>query len=208
MRIGIIGAGNVGGTLGRGWARAGHAVMFGVRNASDPKVLEMLSGMGTEARAGKVAEAGAFAEVVVLATPWSAVKGAVESAGDLRGKVVLDCTNPLKADLSGLELETTSGAEQVARWANGAPVVKVFNTTGYNNMANPRYGEAAATMFYCGDDPRAKAAARQLAADLGFDPVDAGALSEARLLESLALLWIHLAFRGHGRDIAFRLMRR
>jgi predicted dinucleotide-binding enzyme len=87
-------------------------------------------------------------------------------------------------------------------------VVKIFNTTGYNNMANPVYPDGAATMFYCGDDAGAKATAHRLAADLGFDPVDAGPLRQARLLEPLALLWISLAVHGAGRDIAFRLMRR
>ena len=128
----------------------------------------------------------------------------------MQGKIVLDCTNPLKPDMSGLEVGlSTSGAEQVAGLAAGAKVVKIFNATGFNNMANPRYANEAATMFYCGDDARAKAVAGQLAADLGFEPVDAGSLAEARLLEPYALLWIHLALvQKLGRDIAFKLMRR
>lgn len=208
MRIGIIGAGNVGGTLGRGWARAGHEVLFGVRDASHPKVVQLLEEKG--ARAGTVAEAAAFGEVVVLATPWEDTESAIRSAGGLAGKILFDCTNPLAPQLAGLTLgHETSGGEQVAAWAPGARVVKVFNTTGANNMANPRFPEGAATMFYCGDDPDAKAAAARLAADLGFDPVDAGALSQARLLEPLALLWIRLAYvQGMGREIAFRLMKR
>jgi predicted dinucleotide-binding enzyme len=97
----------------------------------------------------------------------------------------------------------------VATWAPGARVVKVFNTTGANNMANPDFGGIAATMFYCGDDAEAKAAAARLAADLGFDPVDAGNLEQARLLEPLALLWIRLAYvQKQGREIAFKLLRR
>jgi 8-hydroxy-5-deazaflavin:NADPH oxidoreductase len=86
--------------------------------------------------------------------------------------------------------------------------VKIFNTTGFQNMANPVYGGEPSVMFYAGDDGEAKALAHQLAADLGFDPVDAGPLIRARELEHLALLWISLSVRGHGRDIAFRLMRR
>ena len=87
--------------------------------------------------------------------------------------------------------------------------MKVFNTTGANNMGNPRYPEGPATMLYCGDDASAKEAARRLAADLGFDPVDAGPLQQARLLEAFAMLWISLAYaQGLGREIAFRLMRR
>ncbi|MFL6259717.1 MAG: NADPH-dependent F420 reductase [Thermoanaerobaculia bacterium] len=208
MKIAIIGAGSVGGALGRGWARAGHEVTFGVRNPSDPKVQKLVEETG--ARAASVADAAAGAEVVVFATPWGATQDALKSAGDLSGKVVFDCTNPLAPNLSGLTHGfDTSAAEQVASWASQARVVKVFNTTGANNMADPDYNGLAATMFYCGNDAEAKAVAGRLAADLGFDPVDAGNLEQARLLEPLALLWIRLAYtQGLGREIAFRLMKR
>jgi predicted dinucleotide-binding enzyme len=153
MKIGVIGAGNVGGTLGRGWAAKGHEVMYGRR---DPQSARDPNG----GRASSVAEAAAFGEVIALATPWGATEAALRSAGDLSGKVLLDCTNPLKADFSGLDLGfTTSGGEKVAAWARGARVVKIFNTTGFQNMANPRYGSEAATMFYCGDDAEAKGVA-------------------------------------------------
>ncbi|HEY1379851.1 MAG TPA: NAD(P)-binding domain-containing protein, partial [Gemmataceae bacterium] len=138
MKIGIIGAGNVGGTLGRGWAKHGHDVFFGVRRPDDEKTRQLVAAVGPRARAGTVAEAAAFGEVVVLATPWPATEAAVRSAGDLAGKAVIDCTNPLKPDFSGLALGfSTSGAEQVARWAAGARVVMAFNTTGFNVMADP-----------------------------------------------------------------------
>ncbi|MGH9397748.1 MAG: NADPH-dependent F420 reductase [Terriglobia bacterium] len=209
MKIGIIGAGNVGGTLGRRWAQGRHQVVFGVRDHSDPKLVQLLKEAGARAKAGSVTEAAAFGDVITLATPWAAVRSALEAAGDLAGKVLLDCTNPLKPDMSALELgHVTSGAEQIAAWAHGAKVVKIFNTTGYDNMADPKYGDESAVMFYCGDDTNAKATAHQLAADLGFDAMDAGQLKEARLLEPYALLWIHLAMGGQGRSIAFKLMRR
>jgi len=208
MRIGIIGAGSVGGALGQGWGRAGHEVMFGVRDAVHPKVAKLVEQTGT--KAGTVAEAAAFGEVVAFATPWEATEDAVRSAGDLRGKIVLDCTNPLAPQLAGLTLgHTTSAGEQVAAWASGARVVKIFNTTGANNMANPDFHGTAATMFYCGDDADAKTVASRLATELGFDPVDAGKLEQARLLEPLALLWIRLAYvQQMGREIAFKLLRR
>ena len=210
MRIGIIGAGNVGGTLGRAWAKSGHDVLFGVRNPTAPQVRSLLADAGGRARAGAVAGAAAHGDVVVFATPWAATQDAVGEAGDLTGKVVLDCTNPLKADLSGLEIgHSTSGGERVAAWASSQGVVKIFNTTGFENMGNPAYGGDPITMFLAGDDAGAKAVAAQLAAEIGFDPVDAGPLATARLLEPLGLLWIHLAIRqGHGTGIAFRLARR
>jgi len=210
MRIGVIGAGNVGGTLGTRWAASGHEVLFGVRDAADPKVCELVARSSAPTRAASVAEVAAFGDVVVLAIPWGSAESALRAAGDLRGKTVLDCTNPLTGDASGLAVGlTTSGAEQIARWARPANVVKVFNTTGFDNMVDPRYAEGAAIMLYCGDDADSKAIAAQLAGGLGFDPVDAGPLTQARLLEPLALLWISLAYRqGLGRNIAFRLMRR
>jgi predicted dinucleotide-binding enzyme len=210
MRIGIIGTGNVGTAVGRRWAAAGYDVMFGARDAASPTVASLVAATGGKARAGSVAEAARFGEVVVLATPFDATEAAIRAAGDLAGKVVIDCTNPLKPDLSGLSVgHTASGAEAVARWARGARVVKALNTTGAGNMADPLYGGERATMFVCGDDAAAKATAGALVTALGFEVVDTGRLAQARLLEPLALLWISLAYQGGlGPNIAFRLMRR
>lgn len=204
MKIAILGAGNVGGTLGRRWATLGHAVTFGVREGSDVK-----GGVPAGAHAASVAVAVRDAEVVVLTTPWSAVPAVIAAAGPLDGKVLFDCTNPLKP---GFILDHgshgESGAEQVQALAPQARVVKVFNTTGYKNMESPEYGGAPTVMFYAGDDAAAKGVARLLATSLGFDAVDAGPLVRARQLEHLAVLWISLSVSGHGRDIAFRLVRR
>jgi 8-hydroxy-5-deazaflavin:NADPH oxidoreductase len=209
MRIGIIGAGNVGGTLGRRWAALGHDVTFGVRGAPDAELRAIVDGARGRARAAPVADAVRDAEVVVLATPWAAVPDALASAGPLDGKVLFDCTNPLKP---GFTLDVgpggESGAERVAALAKGARVVKVFNTTGFNNMADPSYGGEPTLMLYAGDDADAKAVAKRLATELGFEAVDAGPLARARLLEAFALVWITLAFGGLGREIAFRLVRR
>jgi predicted dinucleotide-binding enzyme len=213
MEIGVIGAGNVGGTLGRRWAQAGHAVVFGVRDPNDEKVRTLLAAAGVNARAGRVEEAAASA-VVVLTVPWEAAHDAVRCAGDLTGKVLVDTTNPVTMSPAGLQQgllvgHTTSAAEQVAAWARGARVVKAFNTTGFGNMHDPCYGSQAATMFLCGDDAEAKALVTQLGEELGFEMLDAGPLTIARLLEPLAMLWIHLAvFQGLGPDIAFTLQRR
>lgn len=210
MKIAVVGAGNVGGTLGKGWAKKGHDVTFGVRNTSDSKVKQLLAATGGKARASSVKEAATGAEVIALTVPWDGAQDAVKNAGNLSGKIVLDCTKPLKPDLSGLTHGyDTSGAEQIAKWAAAARVVKIFNTTGFGNMANPVYPEGPSMMLYCGDDAAAKTVAAQLATDLGFAAYDAGPLSEARLLEPLALLWIKLAVQQKmGLNFAFRLVRR
>lgn len=208
MKIGVVGQGSVGTALARGWVAKGHKVMLGVRDTESGAAREHAEALG--AALGNVREAGQFGEVVVLAVPWSAVDDALAEMGDLGRRVLLDCTNPLTPDLSGLaEGEAASGAAHVASRAGSARVVKVFNTTGADNMARPGYPDGAASMLLCGDDDEARKTAAALAADLGFEPVDAGGLEAARSLEHLALLWIRLAMRqGLGRDIAFRLMKR
>lgn len=208
MKIGILGGGNVGSALGLAWTRKGHEVLFGVRNPTTPEMTTVLASSGGKARAGSVQEAAQFGDVVVNALPWPATKG-VLSGLNLSGKVLLDCCNPLKPDLSGVEVGTsTSGGEMVAAWAPGAKVVKIFNTTGSNNMENPVYGGAAIPMFYCGDDAGAKTTGAKLASDAGFQPVDAGPLTNARLLEPYAMLWIWLAFHVMGREFAFQILKR
>lgn len=208
-KLAIIGAGNVGGTLGRRWAENGHSVVYGTRHPNSKEAITVLR----ETRQGRSAlpsEAAQQADVIVLANPWPATKSIVEGLGRLAGKIILDCTNPILPNLAGLELgHNTSGAEKVAQWAKGAHVVKILNTTGSNNMENPGYPQGRPVMLYCGDDPAAKQTAHQLATELGFDAVDAGPLTQARLLEPLAMLWISLAVhQGLGREFAFQLMKR
>jgi 8-hydroxy-5-deazaflavin:NADPH oxidoreductase len=207
MNLGIVGSGPVGGTLGERWAKLGHNVVFATRDPESSQIRDLVKRAGATARAGSSAEA-AQADVVVVTLPYDAVKSVLPTL-DLRGKIVFDCTNPLKPDLSGLAVSgDTSAGEQVAKLAPGAEVVKIFNNTGVNNMADPIYHGQPAAMFYCGGDARAKSAAHQLAQELGFDPIDAGPIENARLLESMAMLWVWLAYKGGmGREIAYQLLR-
>lgn len=209
MKIAIIGAGNVGQALGKGWIDRGHEVVFGVRDPAAAKYQELKLKVAEQLGISGLAEAVRDADVVVLATPWSATQAVIERLGDLGGKIVIDCTNPLKADLSGLTTgRTSSGAEQVAGWARGAKVCKAFNTTGFNIMQDPELEGRRAVMFVCGADD-ARKIALDLADQLGFEAVDAGGIESARLLEPLALLWIQLAYRhGLGGDFAFGILRR
>jgi hypothetical protein len=204
MKIAVIGAGNVGKALGKAWARRGHEVSYGVRQPGDAKY----QGLKTAA----VAAAAQAAEAILLATPWDATEAALNSAGDLNGKLLLDATNPLAIGPHGIGLavgHTTSGGEQVAGWAKGAAVFKTLNTTGFGNMENSGGYAQKPVMFFAGDDSARRATVAALLADLGYEPVDAGPLSNARLLEPYAMLWIDLAMkRGQGRDIAFALMKR
>ncbi len=210
MDIGIIGTGNVGGALGRRWAFLGHNVTFGSREPESDRVNELMRRIGAGVSATGIADAARASEIVVIATPWPATEAAVAACGDLSGKIVIDCVNPHKADFSGLEIGTdTSAGEKVAEWASGARVVKAFNATGAGNMREPAYGRTTADMPICGDDEDAKAVVRGLAEEIGFDVIDAGGITSARLLEPMAMLWIHLAYNlEQGVDIAYKLLRR
>lgn len=146
--------------------------------------------------------------MVVLCTPWQGTEQALSACGDLTGKVLIDCTNPLTPDFTALEVgHTTSGAEQVAAWAPGALTVKAMNQIGAPMMDHPEVA-GPPVMFVCGDDEPAKQITVGLVSELGFEAVDVGELALARLLEPYGLLWIHLALRrGFGTGFAFELSR-
>lgn len=210
MKIGVIGTGNVGKVLGTRWAKSGHQVIFGSRDPQSERIHELLQAAGANARATSAPEAATASEVIVLATPWTGTQQVVQLLGNLSGKIVVDCTNPLEPNLRGLSLgHTASAGELVASWAQGAHVVKAFNMTGAKNMSDPKYGAQSAAMFICGDDAEAKAKVIGLAKELDFDVIDAGPLTVSRYLEPLAMLWIHLAYvQGMGSDFAFAVLRK
>ena len=205
MRIAIIGAGSVGATVGRAWIKHGEDVIWGVRNPADPKHAAL-----PKERVKAPAEAIKQAGVVVIATPWSAAEAAIKSLGSLAGKIVIDCMNPLGMGPDGLQLVlgfNTSAGEQVANWAPGAFVFKTLNTTGAGNMAKAADYPVKPVMLVAGDDASRKPGVMELVGKLGFEPVDAGPLKNARLLEPFAMVWIDQAMkRGRGRDFAFALV--
>jgi NADPH-dependent F420 reductase len=210
MKIGVIGSGTVGGTLGSRWAKSGHQVVFGSRHPGSDEMKKLVEAAGPTASTGSFAEVVAASDVVLLATPWEVTQAVVQGLRGVRGKVLIDATNPLLPDLTGMVYGSdNSGAEMVQRWAPDARVVKAFNTVGNNIMANPDFGADKPVLFYCGDDVAAKSIVKELAIGLGFDAEDAGPLTQARLLEPFALLWISLALlHGYGREIAFKFLRR
>jgi 8-hydroxy-5-deazaflavin:NADPH oxidoreductase len=201
IKLAIIGAGNVGSTLGIAWRNRGHDVAFGVRTPDDPKYASLDAVTTNES-------AVAPAEVVVLCTPWQSTQPAVQTCGDLSGKILIDCTNPLTPDFTGLEIgHSTSGAEQVANWAPGARVCKAMNQIGAPMMDGPQL-PGKPVMFIAGDDDQAKSVTAGLVSELGFETLDVGDLALARLLEPYGLLWIHLALRrGLGTNFGFGLLR-
>jgi hypothetical protein len=205
MQIAIIGTGNVGGALARAWARAGHRIFLGVRNLQDQKVLALTTG-GAQITAHPPAEAVRDAETVLFAIPPTALRQVLDNLGDLEGKVLIDATNSVRTRAG----EFASVADALRSWTKSTDVVKCFNTTGFNVMENPQFGEMTADMFMAGSSSHAKEIARQLARDAGFaECYDLGGDERIPLLESLAAIWIDLAMvQGQGRNIAFKLLKR
>jgi len=209
MKIAVIGAGSVGSTLGRRWAELGHSVCFGVRNVADAKAKDMVGKIKGDARLASVSDAAKDAEVIVLATPYAANPAAIAAAGDLSGKILMDVTNPVGPGLTLAVGFDTSDAEEVAKLAPRARVYKAMNQVGFDVMANPVFAAGKPVMFVAGDDAAGKKVVLELVSALGFEPIDAGELAIARLLEPFAMLWIHLmARRNLGRNFAFSLLRR
>lgn len=210
MRIAIIGSGNVGGTLGRRWAVAGHSVTFGLRDPSrGAAAVKGGAALPPEARVASIDDAVRTAEVVLLATPWAVAVPTAASLPLAPGAILVDATNPLGPQFRlDIGADGASGAERIQAAAPHARVVKAFNSTGYANMAEPVYDGAASVMFLAGDDDDARVAVQHLIEVLGFEAIDAGLLRRSRELEHLASLWIGLAFGGMGRDFAFRIVRR
>ena len=204
MKIAIVGAGNVGKALGGAWKAATHDVTYALREGSDKA--KQLSKDGF-AIAG-MADAAKAADVIVLAVPFTEIAPVIEALGPLKGKIVIDATNPVSPELE-IELGfDDSAGETVALLAQGARVVKAFNTTGAENMAKAKDFPAKPVMFVAGDDADAKKAVQKLADEIGFEAIDAGPLKASRYLEPMAMQWIKLAFGGTGTKFAFALVRR
>ena len=205
----MIGAGNVGGNLGATLSNSGVDVRFGVRAGKD--IGELLDRCAEGTMAVGIAEAAAWAEVVFLAVPGKVAVEAAKGLGDVTGKVVVDCTNPLTFDAGTVWAPPAegSGAAAIAEACPGAKVVKAFNTFGAELHGDPALSAGPVDVQMAGDDADAKEAVAALAKTAGFAPIDAGPLRNAAVLENLAVLWIHLALvGGHGRQVGFKLVGR
>ena len=181
-RIGIVGAGNIGGTLGRLWHKAGYEVFFSSRHPEELKAL--VEELGPRARAGTPAEAVRFGNAVLIAVPYKAYPelGREHGAG-LKGKVVIDAGNAVKARDGAIydEVERDGIGAVSAKYLAGARVVRAFNAANYRvfqkNAGRP---EPRMAVPIAGDDPKALDTARTLVSDAGFDPVVVGELAAAK----------------------------
>ena len=186
----MIGTGNVGAALGRRFAENGHKIVYGSRDPSAADVRELVAATGNGALAVTQAEAAAQADIVILAVPWRAAEDIVRALPDLRGKVVVDPTNPRVMASDGFAdypIED-SNAERIARLAPGAHVVKAFSTLGAETMLDPELAGGPVTVPVVGDDRGAKERIVTLAREIGLEAVDVGPLRHARIIEGLHYL--------------------
>lgn len=203
MRIAIIGTGNVGGALASKWSQKDHIIHLGVQDIHHFKGVELLKNKNTQVLS--VNEAVDRSEVVLIATPPTAIFQLIELMGDVSGKVIIDATNSVRQSPEPYKTVFDCLADKTS-----AAVVKCFNSTGFENILDPVYKGEAIDMFMAGDSDKAKQVARQLALDAGFGTcIDFGQSDKVELLEKFALSWINLAImQGHGRNLAFKVVRR
>lgn len=200
MQIAVIGHGNMGSGIAKRAVAAGYTVVVAGHNPANAQKVAAEVG----ARSAGIAEAVKGAELIILATPFGAAAEILAAAGDLNGRIVIDISNPVKPDFSGLSIgHTTSAAEEIAKLAKGARVIKAFNTVFAQLFAQPELKGKKVSVFIAGDDAAAKTTVREFVEKLGFEAIDAGGLGSARLLEPVAMLNITFGYGlGWGAAIA------
>lgn len=206
MKIAIIGAGNVGGALAQKFIQKGHSVLIGAKFPLSEKSIALATKIG-EDRFTSVESAVQQSEVIVLATPAMMAVEVTQSLGDTTGKVIIDTMNIVMG--RGPE-GFSSTTDAILAHTSTKDVVKCFNTTGFNNMLDPDYGETAIDAFVAGDSEKGKEIASRLALDAGFASCySVGGNDKFQLMEQFAFFWINLAmFQGQGREIGFKLLKR
>lgn len=201
IRVAVLGAGNIGGALGRKWVAAGHDVTFGVRDPHDARAQALRTEAGERAKIGTVEEALAAGDVVVMALPGPAMDETIARyAAQLDGKTVVDAANrmgePRRNSLATFQAHTPN-----------ARVYRAFNSYGWENFAEPNFGGVAADLFYAGPDGDSQATVEQLIADVGLRPVRLGDVDQTATVDAVASLWFALALgQRKGRHLAFKVL--
>lgn len=208
MRIAILGTGSVGTALTEAFGDR-HDVVVGSRRPDDPEARAAAEARG--AAVASYADAVRGADLVALATPFEVTEALVRDLGDLGGAVVLDATNPVEEDMSGLSVSgDDSAGERIGRAVSNGRVVKGFCSVGAALMPDGALPGGRLMMPVAGDDEDAKRTVMDLAEDAGFEAFDLGPLASSRYLEAMAMMWIILGRSGGAgtRDFGFAVLRR
>lgn len=203
--IAIIGSGNVGGALAQRLLEVGEHVVVGVRFPLSEKSIKLATHIG-EDRLASVERAVAMASTIIITTPPDVVMGILPQLGNVNGKVIIDATNAIRTKPAPYQ----TVFEALKKELHTEFVVKCFNTTGFENMRNPLYGDTGIDLFMAGNHTESKAKVAELALKMGYENCyDFGSDDKVELLEQFAMAWINLAiFQGHGRGIAVKIMKR
>lgn len=201
MKISVLGAGNIGATIGRKWAASGHQVSFGVRDLRSEKVSQLLDTIKGTVSVVPMDQSLKDADVVLIAIPSSAVAQAASSLEGLpEGKIIIDASNDFGSPVMN-QLEVLRAA------APRANLYRAFNNLGWENFAEPVIEDLQVDLFYCGAEGEARLVMEQLIRQVGLRPVYVGDLDQAPVVDALTRLWVALAIRrGVGRRLAFKML--
>jgi len=212
MRIGILGSGHVGRTLGAGFAAHGHEVGMATRSPEGEGAREFLDAAGRSGWVDSYAEVAGWCELAVFVPVWEGAANVVDLAGTerLAGKVLIDVTNAMGQDGSGnwmLTMPTDDSAgEAVQRMLPDARVVKAFNMVGVDLMISPNLPGGPPTMLIAGNDANAKELVGEILRDFGWDSQDLGGIEASRAIEGVTLAWMYTGMRRGKWDNAFKLL--
>ena len=204
LTIAVLGAGNIGGTLGRKWVAAGHQVAFGVNDPNGKHAQALRTELGDKMTIGSLADAlNSNPDVVAMAIPGTAMDATIaQYAGLLDGRTIIDSANRM----AGGPLNSFATFQQHTPRAR---IYRAFNTLGWENFADPKFDGVQADLFYCGTDGEARAAVEQLISDVGLRPMYLGGVEQVDIVDSVVRLWFALAVgQGKGRHLAFKVLTR
>jgi 8-hydroxy-5-deazaflavin:NADPH oxidoreductase len=207
MKIGILGTGRMGRKLAVLWAKLGHDIFLGSREAAVGQQVSAELGHGIQG--GSQAQAADFGDILLFAFPWHALIDVQRAVGTLEGKIIIDCLNPIMSSGSLAVGHKWSAGEEIAQQFPRAQVVKAFNTLYVEHLDQPLFSGQPATLYYCSDHTPAKQVVAELGTQMGLAPADCGPLKHARYLEPLAVFWIQMAFHmGHGEGFTLKWVER
>ena len=202
LAVAVLGAGNIGGTLGKKWSVAGHQVRFGVNDIAGKNAQALRAELGDGVVIGTIGDAlQGDLDVVVIALPGKIIEFIAQTyAGQLNGRIIIDAANNMGED-------SMHNLAHFQQHAPRAQVYRAFNSLGWENFAEPNFNGVQADLFYCGSDGEAKSKVEQLISDVGLRPIYLGGSEQMGLLDSLTSLWFTLAFgQKKGRHLAFKVL--
>ncbi len=201
LRVAVLGAGNIGGTLGKKWAAAGHSVAFAVTDPNGQRAQAVRAALGNTVSIGSVADALASADIALMAVPGGVMDETIAAnAAQLDGKTIIDAANRMGGG------PLNSFATFQARTPN-ARVYRAFNTYGWENFADPIFGGTQADLFYCGPDGESRSVVERLISDIGLRPMRVGDADQVDVVDGVSRLWFALVFSQHmGRHLAFKVV--